>query len=182
MLPARPLECDSIANVPATTAYHVVKNVVGGFNLIRILRREWGREGGRGRDDEIAGSANERARRNISLARPARTQFEKRRRRKFRVVSVLACRFTAENSVAQKRVKIILIYDVNKCIGDTCTFERAELASVYHDRTRDRTKILKRHNARTNGVGFSPPAFPVRASRHNNNNNDNGICAGWPTG
>lgn len=42
MLPARLLECDSIANVPARTADHVVENVVGGFNLIRILRsRRW---------------------------------------------------------------------------------------------------------------------------------------------
>lgn len=35
---ASPLECDSIANVPATTADHVVENVVRGLNLIRILR------------------------------------------------------------------------------------------------------------------------------------------------
>lgn len=42
MLPARLLECDSIANVPARTADHVIENVVGGFNLIRTLRsRRW---------------------------------------------------------------------------------------------------------------------------------------------
>jgi len=32
------LECDSIANVPATTVDHVVENVVGRLNLIWTLR------------------------------------------------------------------------------------------------------------------------------------------------
>jgi len=60
------LECDSIANVPATTADHVVENVVGGLNLIRILRV----------DDEIVESRKS-ARAWAVSSRPARAQWEK---------------------------------------------------------------------------------------------------------